>query len=80
MIRSFKMLAPFVVLLFFVLLLHFTAAAPLISPGSESQEHIEDKSTAKFHLVANTDVTMRVSSKGLVYVPNQHGSRSCART
>jgi hypothetical protein len=42
-------------------------AAPLISPGSESQQHPQhDESVAKFHLVANTDVTKRVSSKGLM--------------
>jgi len=39
------------------------AAAIPISPGSNGQN---DPSVAEFHLVANKDVTIRVSSKGLV--------------
>ena len=54
-------------LLLLALSLQQILAAPLISPGSESQEHPQhDESVAKFHLVANTDVTKRVSSKGLM--------------
>lgn len=54
-------------LLFLALSLQQILAAPLISPGSESQEHPQHGETvAKFHLVANTDVTKRVSSKGLM--------------
>ena len=47
-----------------------TAAAPLISPVSEGQDRPQlDESTVKFHLVANTDMSRRVSSKGLVFAP-----------
>jgi hypothetical protein len=54
-------------LLLLALSMQQALAAPLISPGSESREHPQHGETvAKFHLVANTDVTKRVSSKGLM--------------
>lgn len=53
------------------LMLHAIVAAPLISPGLGTQDlDQQDKSIANFHLAANTDVTVQVSSKGLVYAPD----------
>jgi hypothetical protein len=52
-------------------MLHAIVAAPLISPGLGTQDlDQQDKSIANFHLAANTDVTVQVSSKGLVYAPD----------
>ncbi len=69
--RSSNMHASPVRILLIALILQCIAAAPLISPGLHPQDlNAEDKSIVKFHLVANTDVTMKVFSKGLVCAPN----------
>jgi hypothetical protein len=67
-----KMLMFCVTLLLFALALQQAESAILISPGLDKQN---DPSIAKFHLVANNDVTIRVSSKGLVLEPS--ALRSC---
>jgi hypothetical protein len=57
-------------LLLLALTVQQTAAAPLMSPVLDGQDRPQlDGSTVKFHLVANTDVSKRVSSKGLVFAP-----------
>lgn len=61
------MLAFSVWLLLFAFTWQQAHTAILIPPDLDNQN---DPSIAKFHLVANNDVTIRVSSKGLVSDPS----------
>jgi hypothetical protein len=65
-----QMVASSVGPLVLALMLQAIVAAPIISqtPGLETKDlGQEEQSTAKFHLAANTDVNVQVSSKGLMY-------------
>ena len=66
-IGAVKMINFSVWILLFAFSLQQTDSAILIHPGLDNQDN---PSVAKFHLVANNDVTIRVSSKGLVWDPS----------